>query len=442
MIERVAQVALAVMVVWVILWTIIFTILDWIRDRDPFFSAHKTVDRTVASSSERNKGERVSSSKARKTFVNFRDLYARAVESVPSLSTHDSIVSRQMCSTSVELDSNVLKTLNRTSFRLGRDERSICYGCNRTFRSGHPVYMFSCHRCGRRNERVRELSRDATGYVCLVTGGRAKLGHQIALKLLRMGATVVVTSRFADAAHRTFAGYDDSAEWTDRLHVREMNFDSDDVCHLFLLLEQFLRQEFGRLDMIVNSAAQTIRARERLSDPSQPHNEHNRYGDAKFVSDRHTNSWQQRLADLSQVETEEVMRINAVAPALLVQAMVPLLQQSVISRRRQPYIINVHSREGLFGVTKNEKHIHLNMAKAAMHMLTRSLREVDSLKGVAIHGVDPGWFSVDEYYEGKCPLTIPPIDEIDAAARVLYPFVRKLAFRCKPTRRHNHQFVY
>jgi NAD(P)-dependent dehydrogenase (short-subunit alcohol dehydrogenase family) len=37
---------------------------------------------------------------------------------------------------------------------------------------------------------------DLSGYVCVVTGGRVRIGYQICLKLLRAGATVVATSRW------------------------------------------------------------------------------------------------------------------------------------------------------------------------------------------------------------------------------------------------------
>lgn len=51
---------------------------------------------------------------------------------------------------------------------------------------------------------------------------------------------------------------------------------------------------------------------------------------------------------------------------------------------------------------------------------------------IKTHGVDPGWFSLDEYsaeYRIKRSLFFPPIDEIDAASRVLYPlFANKPSF--------------
>jgi|UniRef100_A0A6C0BLY3 hypothetical protein len=44
----------------------------------------------------------------------------------------------------------------------------------------------------------------------------------------------------------------------------------------------------------------------------------------------------------------------------------------------------------------------------------------------SINGVDPGWVSVDEYYENDRPYIVPPLDKIDGAARILYPVFANL----------------
>ena len=79
-------------------------------------------------------------------------------------------------------------------------------------------------------------------------------------------------------------------------------------------------------------------------------------------------------------------------------------------------------------------------------MMTRTLIEDKTLvtyrgKRFSIHGCDPGWISVDEYYENDRPFIIPPLDEIDGAARVLYPLFKKLTSYRK-TRRHFEHMTY
>ena len=51
------------------------------------------------------------------------------------------------------------------------------------------------------------------------------------------------------------------------------------------------------------------------------------------------NSWCMRLEDLVQGEMEEVYRINAVSPCLLLQALLPLLREC--QGNDGPYVINV-----------------------------------------------------------------------------------------------------
>jgi NAD(P)-dependent dehydrogenase (short-subunit alcohol dehydrogenase family) len=56
------------------------------------------------------------------------------------------------------------------------------------------------------------------GKVAIVTGGRVKIGYHVALKLLRCGATTLVTSRFPADAARRFAAEPDFDRWAARLH--------------------------------------------------------------------------------------------------------------------------------------------------------------------------------------------------------------------------------
>ena len=65
---------------------------------------------------------------------------------------------------------------------------------------------------------------DLSGRVCLVTGGRTKIGYRCALKLLRCGAYVIVTTRFPVNATSRYAAEKDSQEWMDRLQVGDESF--------------------------------------------------------------------------------------------------------------------------------------------------------------------------------------------------------------------------
>ena len=78
-----------------------------------------------------------------------------------------------------------------------------CYVCKRPFAKVHRYYDSLCEPCGDFNYAKREQTADLGGHYALVTGARVKIGYQAALKLLRAGAHVIVTTRFpVDAASR------------------------------------------------------------------------------------------------------------------------------------------------------------------------------------------------------------------------------------------------
>ena len=60
-------------------------------------------------------------------------------------------------------------------------------------------------RAPRLNRERREARTDLTGRRALLTGGRAKIGMYIALRLLRDGARTTITTRFPKDAARRFA---------------------------------------------------------------------------------------------------------------------------------------------------------------------------------------------------------------------------------------------
>lgn len=358
--------------------------------------------------------------------------------------THgNNVVSRQLQESCHDLyDFDISTPLNTVSFECKKEERFFCYGCGHLSRRTHSVYVFSCKLCGNKFQKYRHLTRDLTGHTAVVIGGRTKLGHQVIVKLLNAGAIVIGTTRYPDRALELFQKYTHWDTWKDNLHFYPKSFDLDttDIQKTTEGLAEYVRSVSESLDILVNCAAQTIRVREK--EKTFNNTEQNRYGDAKFVKETHVNSWQMDFSDLIQSEMEEVYRINAVAPSIVIQNMIPIMQKS----SRQPYIINVHAREGLFNVTKNQKHIHTNMAKAGLAMLTKCLKscrlKTDNGVLFGIHGCDCGWISIDEYYESNVPWIVPPLDEIDGAARILFPVFQKLPGSTMKTRRHFDQLTY
>ena len=69
------------------------------------------------------------------------------------------------------------------------------------------------------NFRKRTESADLRGRVALLTGGRVKIGYQAGIKLLRAGATVIVSTRFPRDSALRYAAEVDFKEWGHRLEI-------------------------------------------------------------------------------------------------------------------------------------------------------------------------------------------------------------------------------
>lgn len=142
-------------------------------------------------------------------------------------------------------------------FREPDHEKFICcYICKEYFFRRHFFYHSHCPRCSDLSYMKRLQSTDLSGMIALVTGGRIKIGYVTSLKLLRAGATVIVTTRFPHDAARRYVQEADFAVWSDRLRIYSL-----DLRHL-PSIECFIRYLFAtypRLDILINNAAQTVR---------------------------------------------------------------------------------------------------------------------------------------------------------------------------------------
>ena len=78
-------------------------------------------------------------------------------------------------------------------------------------------YHQLCPECAAFSHSKRDARTDLSGRRALLTGGRAKIGMYIALRLLRDGAHTTITTRFPKDAARRFAAMEDSADWLHRL---------------------------------------------------------------------------------------------------------------------------------------------------------------------------------------------------------------------------------
>lgn len=395
-----------------------------------------------------------------------------------------------------------------------------CYICKARFRKLHHFYDKLCPDCAVLNYAKRTQVVDLVGRIVLLTGGRVKIGYRAALKLLRCGATVIVTTRFpADAARRcvlpvfwwpalhasfiTFArrysSESDYANWSERLHVKGLDMKCIAAVEAFT---GWVAANFDHLDAIINNACQTIRrppqyyahllenerkAAEASLTGSQPcatldssrdvssdsvatggvaaaglqptaivsvpvvHDpitklpsyevcqvpvlpEDKAQDLESFPPDaldvngqqidlRKTTSWLLKLDEVQTPELCEVMAVNSVAPFILNGKLRPLLKKSPHPTK---FIVNVSAMEGKFYRYKTPAHPHTNMAKAALNMMTKTSASDYHTDGIFMTAVDTGWINDENPLEKAQRVAEEhnfqtPLDEIDAAARIVDP---------------------
>ncbi|SCG40330.1 SDR family NAD(P)-dependent oxidoreductase [Micromonospora rifamycinica] len=354
-----------------------------------------------------------------------------------------------------------------------------CYICKTRYRQVDAFYHQLCPDCATLNRERRDARCDLTGRRALLTGGRAKIGMYIALRLLRDGAHTTITTRFPHDAVRRFTAMPDSADWLHRLRV--VGIDLRDPAQVVALADAVAAQ--GPLDILINNAAQTVRrtpgayahlvAAEAVALPEGPLPELLTFTGGRGVTlalpdgtlpaptiaphaltalaltgrsatpERiaaatavdagglapdlgDTNSWVQRVHEVDPVELLEVQLCNVTAPFVLVSRLRPALAAAPTGRA---YVVNVSAMEGQFARGyKGAGHPHTNMAKAALNMLTRTSAEDMRADGILMTSVDTGWITDERPHPTKMRLADEgfhaPLDLVDGAARVYDPIVR------------------
>jgi NAD(P)-dependent dehydrogenase (short-subunit alcohol dehydrogenase family) len=340
-----------------------------------------------------------------------------------------------------------------------------CYVCKKRYNEVDAFYHQLCPECAELNHSRRDARTDLTGRRALLTGGRAKIGMYIALRLLRDGAHTTITTRFPHDAVRRFAAMPDSAEWLHRLRV--VGIDLRDPGQVVALADSVAAR--GPLDILINNAAQTVRrspgsyaaltAAESAPLPDGPLPELEFLGGRSVAGEltgaptvsahavtalaltagsttidagglvpdtAPTNSWSDRVHEVLPLELLEVQLCNVTAPFVLVSRLRTAMTASSFPRR---YVVNVSAMEGVFSRGyKGAGHPHTNMAKAALNMLTRTSAADMFADGILMTSVDTGWITDERPHPTKMRLHEEgfhaPLDLVDGAARVYDPIVR------------------
>lgn len=350
-----------------------------------------------------------------------------------------------------------------------------CYVCKTRYTVVDAFYHQLCQDCAAAHRAHREARTDLTGRRALLTGGRAKIGMYIALRLLRDGAHLTITTRFPRDAARRFAALPDSEQWLHRLRV--IGVDLRDPAQVVAVADEVAAA--GPLDILVNNAAQTVRrspgsysALEAAEQEELPAGELPEIVSFTSASREHpvllagavpggrdlaalattsrsaspermadgtavdaggllpdtaaVNSWVDHVQHVDPLELLEVQLCNQTAPFVLVSRLRPAM---AASSARNKYVVNVSAMEGVFGRGyKGPGHPHTNMAKAALNMLTRtSAGEMFATDRILMTAVDTGWITDERPHPMKLRLAEEgfhaPLDLADGAARVYHPIV-------------------
>ena len=131
-----------------------------------------------------------------------------------------------------------------------------CYVCKKEFTRLHFFYDSMCPSCAELNYRKRFQSADLTGQVALITGSRLKIGYQATLMMLRSGASVIATTRFPVDSALRYSREKDFSDWGGRLHIYGLDLRHTPSVELFC---RHIEESYGRLDILINNAAQTVR---------------------------------------------------------------------------------------------------------------------------------------------------------------------------------------
>ena len=339
-------------------------------------------------------------------------------------------------------------------------EPQNCYVCKQDYSTIHHFYDQLCPACAELNFLKRTETADLRGRVALLTGGRVKIGYQAGIKLLRAGATVIVSTRFPRDSALRYSAEPDFKDWGHRLEIFGLDLRHTPSVEAFC---RHLLTTRERLDFIINNACQTVRRppdfyqhmmeRETAALTAMPEAAQHLLGAYEGLRGYHmlpegdalvaqrkmsTIAGLTHAAELSQVPllADELAAQQDLFPegrldqdlqqvdlreqnswrmlmaevssvelleVQLINAVAPFVLNArlkplmLITPERDKHIVNVSAVEGQFyRKFKTTRHPHTNMAKAALNMMTRTAAADYHADGIHMNAVDTGWVTDED----------------------------------------------
>jgi NAD(P)-dependent dehydrogenase (short-subunit alcohol dehydrogenase family) len=200
------------------------------------------------------------------------------------------------------------------------------------------------------------MEHSAAGRIAVVTGGNRGMGFETCRQLGRRGARVILTSR--DPAEGEAAAGRLQGDGLDVHHHQLDVADDDGIARL----AEFIRSEFGRLDILINNAG-IVRGRDEPRERAI------------------------RTFEATPAGLREVLATNLIGPFLLCQALIPLMQ----GRGR---VVNVSSGMGQLSEMGSGFPAY-RISKAGLNALTRIFASELEGTGIKVNAVCPGWVRTD-----------------------------------------------
>lgn len=207
----------------------------------------------------------------------------------------------------------------------------------------------------------------------LVTGANRGLGLAFVRHLLQRGDRVVATARHPGKATalNTLTG-----EFPGRLHVLPLDV-GNDKSREELARELPLVLDGAHIDLLVNNAG-VLHSGER---------------------------WGKLHADI----LEDSLRINAVGPLLLTQAVAPLLADGAT-------VANVSTQMASLATRSEFRSPSYAMSKAAQNMATVQMAKAFASRGIKVVALNPGWVRTDM---GGAEGTLAPEESVAGLVRTI-----------------------